>query len=1187
MAFTSPSIFSRSIRPLPSEANFKLIADLGDDFVRRREAGEQPSIGDYTSKYPELADDIRDFFEAINIVRNLKREDLSPSEKPTGPSGSAHRKIPDIDDYRIVREIARGGMGIVYEARQISLDRQVALKVLPDNMSTDVTAVERFHREARSAAALHHTNIVPVFDVGSQDNVNYYAMQLIHGATLKKVIHEIKKIKINETKNFDGDEVEASIAKSMLDQAALKIDSPNVCENGIHNGSPDIAAPSADRETVRVNGVVTKADEPSGSSTLGSLNPSSLSNRKTFYKSVAQVGFQVANALRYAHGNGIVHRDIKPSNLLIDLAGNVWVTDFGLAKTDDDGLTKTGDVVGTLRYMAPERFEGICDERSDVYSLGMTIYELVTQQAAFDSTDQLSLLNKIRNDLPRSMRAIDSQVPRDLQTIVLKSIDKDPSRRYASAAAMADDLACFADGRPIKARNIGVWERVWIWSQRNPVVARLLTALVLGAVLTLAVSIVATYKFWEMALAQTKLANDARKAENAAMKSADNFEESLYLADMRLIHDASQKGGGVSGVRSKLKDWIPHSDADKDHRRWEWYWLNSYANRESWVARKDRDGGFTSIDFAPDGKSFAYAKGQEIHLRDTETRELKKKLAVRATSIKFSPDGKRIAASNSHGKKITVVDLETSKILHDQKFEHSTGRIAWSPDGEFVAFSTDPRKFIKPTLHIWNLNSGEHRHLKEIKVDKGGIEFSPDGRWLAVTLSGDTRAVKLIDTTTWKEEKQKDMKAPQAVNVAWDPAGERIAMAGTHGGVKIWNLKSGKLETLTHPDGLSVVEVDWSPDGHYLVASSRQHGVTIWDPKRARVVDELVGGEAQIFSVNWSSTGRYLISASSKAFRLWDLHMPSAEYSISFDSFLKRAIMRWQSDGSLMVSGDKYSTLFSPSALSSPYSNPEAPISKSIWQWSVDSLGKYQAGAQEKTIKVWPATDRAFEKPVAVFEELTGVEPHTLKDLHWNPVDEQLLINVFKFARNGVDQGSKARILHPDTGDCEKVLEEYGNLENVSWDPTGKLLSFSTGIKIGVHEVSSKRDLFVVNTPEGNHVSTVSWSYCGRFLAFAASNNIVSILNAANGDSIVQLVGHTKLIESIAWSSDNSRIATASADQTVRVWDFESGRATLVLGHPAQVYGVTWAPDDRRLFSAAADNLLRVWDARRGYNVDP
>lgn len=1165
----------------------KLIADLGDDFVRRLNAGEQPSIGDYTAEYPEIADDIRDFFEAINIVKVLNRESHGHSAKPSRLSGSAKRKIPSIDDYRIVSEIARGGMGIVYEARQISLDRQVALKVLPDNMSNDATAVERFHREAKSAAALHHTNIVPVFDVGSQDSVNYYAMQLIRGTTLNKVIHEIKKIKINDVKNVNGDEVETSIAKSMLDLAMPTIDSPNEIANGINKGSHSVVEQFANRETVSVNRVATKADEPSSSSTLDSLNQSSKSNRKTFYKSVAKVGFQVADALQYAHGNGIVHRDIKPSNLLIDLAGNVWVADFGLAKTDDDGLTKTGDVVGTLRYMAPERFEGKCDERSDVYSLGMTIYELVTQQAAFDSTDQLSLLNKIRNELPRSMRAIDSQIPRDLQTIILKSIDKDPRRRYASAAALADDLASFGDGRPIKARDVSVLERAWIWSQRNPTIAGLLTALVFGAVLTLAVSVVAAYKFREMAIAQTILANDAKKAEKAAVTSAENFEESLYLADMRLIHDASQKGGGVSGARSKLKEWIPHSDANKDHRQWEWYWLNSYANRESWVALKDRDGGFTSIDFSPDGKLFAYAKGQEIHLRDIETRELIKRLPVRATSIKFSADGKRIAASNSHGKRITVVNVETSKILHDQKFEHSTGRIAWSPDGEFVAFSTDPRNFIKPTLHIWNLNSGEHRHLKEIKVDKDGIEFSPDGRWLAVTVSGNMRAVKLIDTTTWEEVKQKDMKAPQSVNVAWDPAGERIAMAGTHGGVKIWNLKSGKLGTLSHPDGFAVVGVDWSPDGQYLVASSRQHGVTIWDPKRERIVDELVGGEAQIFSAIWSPTGRYLISASSKAFRLWDLQVPSAEYSIAFDSFLKRAIMRWQSDGSLMVSGDKYSTLFSPSALSSPYSNREAPISKPIWQWSLDSLGKYQAGAQEKTIKVWPATDRVFEKPVAVFEELTGVEPQTLKDLHWNPVDEQLLINVFKFARNGIDQGSKARILDPDTGHCEKVLEEYGNLDNVSWDPTGKLLSFTTGIKIGVHEVSSKQDRFAVNTPEGNHVSTVSWSNCGRFLAFASSNNIVDILDAANGDSVVRLVGHTKLIESIAWSSDNSRLATAGADQTVRVWDFDSGRATLVLDHPAQVYGVTWSPDGKRLFSAAADNLLRVWDARRGYDVGP
>ena len=1164
---------------MASEVDLQLIADLGDEFIRRRDAGEEPAIHEYTSRYPELADEIRDFFDALNIVKALGPDQIAVGG--TAQATESHTEFPTISDYQIVREIARGGMGIVYEARQISLQRQVALKILPHHLEGQSTAVERFQREARSAAALHHTNIVPVFDIGNQDHCHYYAMQLICGTPLDKVVREIAQIRSRQnvkaqSKNLEP-AVESTIARKLLSNVRDEPAQVGQELPGNGNGLETAKIAHHDQNTLFEN-----ANEFASNS----WSEDSLSSRKAFFASVARVGYQVADALKYAHGHNIIHRDIKPANLLLDLSGNVWVTDFGLAKTDDDGLTRTGDVVGTLRYMAPERFEGKCDARSDVYSLGITLYELVSQQPAFDSVDQLSLLNKIRNEIPTPLKVIDGRVPRDLQTIISKSIDKEPKRRYATAAAMADDLLRFADGRPIRARNVNVLERVWIWSQRNPTIAGLLTALVAGAILTLLGSVFAAYKFWDMAKVQSRLASEAKESETAAIVAAESLEESLYLADMRLIHDASQKGGGVSGARRKLKNWIPRSDVDKDLRQWEWYWLNSYANRERWVIRKDGGRGFMSIDFAPNGEWFAYAEGSAIHLIDAETRVPIKELRVHASSIKISPDGTRIAAANSNGKKVSVIEIETSKVLRAQTFEHVTGRVTWSPDGRFVGFSTDPRQFIQPTLHIWDMVSGEHRHFKDIKVDRDGIEFSPDGSLLAATVSRDARILQLIDTTTWKVIKQKDMLAPQAVNVSWDPAGERIAMAGTHGGVKIWDLKSDKLVTLAHPEGHGVVSVDWSPDGQYLVASNRQHGVTIWDPDRKEIIDELVGGETMVFSAVWSPTGNELISASSEAFRFWDLTVPSARYSLPIEKFLKRAVMRWHSDGSLMVSGDKYSTLLSAGVLTGPYSRQGKQTAKPIWQWSFDASGKYQAGVQEKEIKVWRATDTGLEEPVAVFEEMSGVEPQTLKDLEWNPIEDKLLINVYKYARDGVDQGSKARILAPSTGVCERVLEKYGVLENMSWDPAGKLLSFTSGIKIGVFDVSSGKEKFVIDKPAGSHVTVVAWSPCGKFLAFASSDNVVSIVDSATGQPAGQLVGHTKLIHSISWSNDNARIATASADKTVRVWDFASGRATLMLDHPGKVYGVTWSPDGRRLFSAADDHLLRVWDASRAYDLE-
>ncbi|HEY2154852.1 MAG TPA: serine/threonine-protein kinase, partial [Isosphaeraceae bacterium] len=204
-----------------------------------------------------------------------------------------------------------------------------------------------------------------------------------------------------------------------------------------------------------------------------------LSGRKpVFFRSVAQIGRQAAQGLAHAHARGIVHRDVKPSNLLLDTAGVVWITDFGLAKADEDGLTATGDILGTLRYMAPERFRGQGDARADIYGLGMTLYELLTLRPAYDSSDRMKLIEQIKAQEPPRPRSIDTRIPRDLETIILKAIYKAPEGRYATAEAMAEDLRRFLADEPIKARQISTSERYWRWARRNPVIA------ILGGVLT-------------------------------------------------------------------------------------------------------------------------------------------------------------------------------------------------------------------------------------------------------------------------------------------------------------------------------------------------------------------------------------------------------------------------------------------------------------------------------------------------------------------------------------------------------------------------------------------------------------------------------------------------------------------------------------------------------------------------------
>jgi serine/threonine protein kinase len=278
---------------------------LAEEFLERYRRGERPTVAEYKATHPNLAEDIGELFPGLVVLEQADDWTKDYAEPP-GPSADG-RLIERLGDYRVVREIGRGGMGIVYEAVQESLGRQVALKVLPDRVSTDPTRLQRFRREARSAARLHHTAIVPVFEVGECDGIHYFAMQLISGRGLNEVLVELRRLRTGTSK-----EPSSGITASLTGRTEA--------------GTSDV----------------------------------------NFFRNVARIGVQVAEALAYAHGQKIVHRDVKPSNILIDTTGAAWVTDFGLAKEEGDDLTQTGDIVGTLRYMAPERFTGVTDARGDV-----------------------------------------------------------------------------------------------------------------------------------------------------------------------------------------------------------------------------------------------------------------------------------------------------------------------------------------------------------------------------------------------------------------------------------------------------------------------------------------------------------------------------------------------------------------------------------------------------------------------------------------------------------------------------------------------------------------------------------------------------------------------------------------------------------------------------------------------------
>ena len=441
---------------------------LATEFVERLRKGEQPSISEYVAKYPDLAEDIQTLFPTIIAAERLK---VSRERSSDGSVSLGAASLERLGDLRIIREIGRGGMGVVFEAEQESLGRRVAVKVLPRQALLDPKHLRRFHREARIAANLHHTNIVEVFGVGEQAGFHYYVMQYIHGVGLDAVISRLAKTATSGP---------ATPAQTELADAAIQ----------------------------QLLGA-TPAEDP-----RKCIGPH-------YWRSVARIGLQAAEALHYAHTQGMLHRDIKPANLLLDTSGLVWLTDFGLARTvRPDDVSMAGDVVGTLRYMAPERFSGQVDRRSDIYSLGLTLYELLTLEPAFSDTDQTRLIQRITHEPPRPLRQSSPQIPRDLETIVLKAIAQDADHRYPSAQALADDLRRFLEDRPILARRASTAERLGRWCRRNKVVAGLAGTTLLLLIL---VAIVASVGYVRT---KTALQGEANQ-RTAAQANADLAVEAI------------------------------------------------------------------------------------------------------------------------------------------------------------------------------------------------------------------------------------------------------------------------------------------------------------------------------------------------------------------------------------------------------------------------------------------------------------------------------------------------------------------------------------------------------------------------------------------------------------------------------------------------------------------------------------
>ncbi len=828
-----------------SDTDIDRLDELAEEFLARYRQGERPSLSEFIALHPDLADQIRELFPTLAVMEQARVE--SSAHADNKPREQAMRVPERIGEYSIIREVGRGGMGIVYEAMQESLGRHVALKILPTHALLDPRQLKRFQREARAAARLHHTNIVPVFGVGSHEGLNFYAMQFIRGSGLDQVLVELKRTRrvarhtarqTNQSPRDSGQTTRGPasavrLAQSLAnDQFSSAL--PLVCSGAQASGND-----AADKST--------SASKPASSDYHfpGHDRSSSLPDSgSAYWLGVARVGVQVADALAYANSQGVLHRDIKPSNLLLDADGTVWVTDFGLAKdflaedspggVDQASLTRTGDIVGTLRYMAPELLKGRSDPRSDIYSLGATLYELLTLRAAFDEADRNVFMRRLLHDEPPRPRSIDSTIPIDLETIVVKSMSKEPEDRYGSAAELAEDLRRFLADRPIRARRISTWERTWRTCRRNPLITSLSAVVImLIALLTAGFQMAA----WIRTQRDSAVASAGR-----ALAAEHNAQLSLERA-LDAERDAT--------VRAHLTQAIVQRKRDEPGRR-----IRGIEQIEA-----------------------AMANSPAPSMRHELRNELVATLALTDTvadRVWESPHGayavdaqfKNYARMNREGR-ISVLRLEDDQLLRQLQREpgpDSRGSLKFSPDGAYLAsFTFDQR------VMVWRLSNGDLvlddvgccwemafdftpdsrsivvGHDQEMVVydlqastvvSRWPVEFAPwcvacapTNDWVAITPEGNNSSRKL-QVYCWSTQKlAAEHVAPRWVfDIAWHPDGENLAYGCGDTNIYLWKVGDAQTHRTLSGSLAFGVRVAFSHDGKLLASSSWGQEFYLWEP---------------------------------------------------------------------------------------------------------------------------------------------------------------------------------------------------------------------------------------------------------------------------------------------------------------------------------------------------------------------
>jgi WD40 repeat protein/serine/threonine protein kinase len=1030
-----------------------------------------------------------DPIESLHVPASKTVPDLGAAPAPVQEGKARAHEWPTVPGYVLLDVLGRGGMGVVYKARQLKLKRTVALKMILTGAHAGPQELDRLRSEADAVARLQHPNIVQIHEINEQDGLPYLALEFVDGTSLDKKL---------------------------------------------------LGTPMAPNEAAAL---------------LQSL----------------------AEAMDYAHQQGVIHRDLKPANVLLARAerksspsitvGNstppplAKITDFGLAKQLESGSrnTGTGAIVGTPSYMAPEQAAGKNHEigpLTDVYALGAILYECLTGRPPFRAPTPMDTVLQVLSDEPVAPTRLQPQTPRDLETICLKCLQKEPPRRYASAAELAEDLRRYLHGEPISARPVGQIERAIKWARRRPVIAGLsavlVTVLVVGFVLVSWLWLRAEHA--RKAESQARVQEKAEKeAKNAALKQS---EQTLYFNRIALA-DREWWANNVPGVETLLD----HYTADT-RRGWEWHYLKRLCHAELLTVA-----GQFCVAISPNGRLLATANNGNVYLWNATTGRLGLTLSAaqrRVNHLAFSHDG-RLLASAGDDKTIKLWDPATGKELgkltgHDDPVV----QLAFSLDGRWLASAGN-----NDTVKVWDVAT---RRVLHTVSGNTTVAFSPVGSLLA-TASGE-KEIRLWDPATGNEVRTldgPDGHTASVVGVTFSPEGKWLATASLDQTIRIWDVATGQERRTIYVRAGKIARIAFSPDGRYLACASGDEkvpgGVKMWDAESGQELRsyrwQTTGGS----DVAFSPGGRRLFAADSMCVKVWDATSDLEARTLRGHTGEVESVA-FSPDGKRLASGDTDGTVrvwdvASGKQLAACLGHLNAvtcvaftPDGKGLASASIDKTVLFwnpATGEEVRTLRPGGAVlSLAFSHDGRSLATASSVEEHSGEVKIWDVGSgrelrlfsgEEIIYLVYSPDCKRLVGLSKFQAHIWDCSTSKEVLtlrQEPIPFARVAFSPDGQYLVTTGGVTDqGQAKIwDANRGTIVREIPSrGNRVGHPAYHPEGRRLAVAGWDHTVKLWDPLTGQDILTLHGHTDRVTSVAFSPNGWRIASASTDKTVRIWD--------------------------------------------------